>query len=329
MENFDFYFAGIGGGKIFKDELRIFFANSLLSYHLGEKILNKLISNIREYRKYPEFVNTLQKDAPWMHLGVPRKLFIDSGAFSMWTKGAEVNVDDYINWLNDNADCINLFGQVDKIPGKFGVKPSRDEIRAAAEGTIENYFYMKERLTNPDGLLYTFHYGEPFDLLERMLKESDMKYMAFGGLVGKSSLERDLFLERAFHIVKASPNPNIKIHAFGVSDFELLKKYPVYSSDSAGWMQTASYGVIRTRYGNIIVSEQQADRDMYYKNRFPAGQLAAVEKAVLGKYGFTFDELKNNRDKRIYYNAAFFKDEIENMEREKHRQSRILFKKRA
>ena len=164
-------------------------------------------------------------------------------------------------------------------------------------------------------------------MLERMLKETDMKYMAFGGLVGKSSLERDLFLERAFHIVKASPNPNIKIHAFGVSDFDLLKKYPVYSSDSAGWMQSASYGSIRTQYGNIIVSEQQADRDMYYKNRFPANQLASVEKAVLGKYGFTFEELKNNRDKRIYYNAAFFKDEIEKMERQKQRRIRILFKK--
>lgn len=328
MENFDFYFAGISGSKYFSEAVRVFHHNELASFHLQRKIIDKTITNLREYRKDPEFVKTLQKDAPWMHLGVPGKLFIDSGAFSMWTKGAEVNVDDYINWLNANADCINLFGQVDKIPGKFGVKPSRDEIREAAEGTIENYFYMKERLTNPDGLLYTFHYGEPFDLLERMLKESDMKYMAFGGLVGKSSLERDLFLERAFHIVKASPNPNIKIHAFGVSDFDLLKKYPVYSSDSAAWVKMASYGSIRTQYGNIIVSEQQADRDMYYKNRFPAGQLAAVEKAVLGKYGFTFDELKNNRDKRIYYNAAFFKDEIEKMEREKHRQSRILFKKK-
>lgn len=46
----------------------------------------------------------------------PGKLFIDSGAFSAWTKGAKVNVKEYISWLNERSDDINLCGQVDVIP---------------------------------------------------------------------------------------------------------------------------------------------------------------------------------------------------------------------
>lgn len=34
----------------------------------------------------------------------PGKLFIDSGAFSAWTKGAKVNVKEYIRWLNERTE---------------------------------------------------------------------------------------------------------------------------------------------------------------------------------------------------------------------------------
>lgn len=321
---FDFYFAGCGA-KNFDVSTRIFHHNELASYHLNKRLIEKAISNLKLYRKDPEFIKSL-KPIPYIKFGNPGKLFIDSGAFSMWTRGVEVNTDEYISWLNNNYEFIDLFGQVDKIPGKFGRLPTKDEIRAAAEGTIDNYFYMKERLINPDGLLYTFHFGEPFDLLERMLRDSpDMKYMAFGGLVGKSNLERDLFLERAFNIIKNSPNPGIKVHAFGVSDFDLVRKYPVYSSDSASWEKAASYGSILTDYGTVLVSDKQNNSPIHYKNRIPSSKLQEVEHSILSKYGFSFDDLKNSRDNRVYYNAAFFKDKINKLERVNCIRSRILF----
>ena len=43
--------------------------------------------------------------------------FVDSGAFSAWTKGVKINTDMYIYWLNKNDNSIDLFGQLDAIPG--------------------------------------------------------------------------------------------------------------------------------------------------------------------------------------------------------------------
>ena len=40
------------------------------------------------------------------------KLFIDSGAFTAWTKGTYINVDDYVYFLNDRVQYIDLFGQL-------------------------------------------------------------------------------------------------------------------------------------------------------------------------------------------------------------------------
>ena len=327
MKNFDFYFAGIATGKIFDDTVRVFHHNMLASY-LQKKIIDKTAHNMREYKKNPDILNGFVRNAPWMKLGAPGKLFVDSGAFSVWTKGAAINVDEYIEWLNSNADCLTLFGQVDKIPGTFGITPTREQIREAAMETMDNYYYMRARLANPDGLLYTFHYGEPFDILYGMLnKAQNMKYMALGGIVGKSKMERDVFLREAFEVIKRSANPKIKVHAFGMTDFDLIKKYPIYSVDSTSWLMTAINGIIGTKYGSIVVSEKQGDRNEHYSNRFPAARVAEVQADTVGRYGFTFEELSNDLDKRIYYNADFTKDKIEHTERPVQRHSRILFKK--
>ena len=34
------------------------------------------------------------------------KVFMDSGAFTLWTKGKKVNVDEYITFLNENKDKL-------------------------------------------------------------------------------------------------------------------------------------------------------------------------------------------------------------------------------
>lgn len=133
------------------------------------------------------------------------KLFIDSGAFTAWTRGATIDVDTYIDWLNDNADCIELFGQVDSIPGKIGGSAGGLSVEQAAVSTWDNFLYMRSKLLNPNGLLYTFHFGEPFYFLKQALSYVDntgnkLNYIAIGGLVGKTYVERERFLLKVFNI---------------------------------------------------------------------------------------------------------------------------------
>ena len=147
------------------------------------------------------------------------KLFIDSGAFSMWTKGVEVNVDEYIDWINKRAKYIDLYGQVDAIPGnRTGGAPTYQEVREAAQKTWDNYLYMRPRMKKPEGLLYTFHVGEPKEFLKQALEWTDengkhIPYIALGGMVGKTTQVRRNFLKMCFDIIKKSSNPNVKVHA--------------------------------------------------------------------------------------------------------------------
>ena len=148
------------------------------------------------------------------------KLFIDSGAFSAWTQGKVIDVDEYIKWINDRADYIDLYGQIDVIPGdrNSGKLPTTEEVKVAAQKTWENYLYMRPKMKKPEGLLYTFHVGEPIEFLKRALEWTDengnyIPYIALGGMVGKPVDVRDRFLEQCFNAIKNSPNPHVKVHA--------------------------------------------------------------------------------------------------------------------
>lgn len=251
----------------------------------------------------------------------PGKLFIDSGAFSAWTKGAKINVKEYIRWLNERAEDIHLCGQVDVIPGDRVFGATSKQVREAAQATWDNYLFMRKRLKNPSALLYTYHVGEPIEFLKRALEWKDengeyIPYMALGGMVGKPAKIRDVFLENCFRTIRESSNPNIKVHAFGMTDFELLEKYPIYSADSTSWIMVGAMGNVMSDYGNIAVSNKQ----IHDKNHYSHLPTKAIEdfNKIIQEFGFTLDELAEHRDNRILFNALYMQkkvNELNNKER--------------
>ena len=238
----------------------------------------------------------------------PGKLFIDSGAYSAWTRGVGIDVDEYIAWINERADYIDLFGQVDVIPGDKIHGATMRQVIEAAEKTWENYLYMRERVKYPERLLYTFHVGEPIQYLERALEWKDpqgdlIPYIALGGMVGKSESIRQSFLDNCFDVIRRSSNPNVKVHAFGMTSFKLLSNYPITSADSTSWIMTGANGSIMTDVGTIIVSEQQSNQPNHYSH-LPKHLQKDFEESI-AEYGFTLDELSHSRNKRIIFNARY------------------------
>lgn len=247
------------------------------------------------------------------------KLFIDSGAFSAWTQGKVIDVDEYINWINDRSDYIDLYGQIDVIPGdrNSGAVPSNEEVKEAAAKTWENYLYMRPKMKNPEGLLYTFHVGEPIEFLKQALEWRDengdlIPYIALGGMVGKPAHIRDKFLNQCFEVIKKSSNPNVKVHAFGMTDIKLLEKYPITSADSTSWIMTGAMGNIMSDVGNIAVSSQQANLPNHFSH-LPKEALKPFEDSI-AEYGFTLQELADSRDKRIIHNARYMKKKFSNIQ---------------
>lgn len=247
------------------------------------------------------------------------KLFIDSGAFSAWTQGKVIDVDEYINWINERADYIDLYGQIDVIPGdrNSGKLPSKEEVKVAAQKTWENYLYMRPKMKKPEGLLYTFHVGEPIEFLKQALEWRDengelIPYIALGGMVGKPAEVRDRFLEQCFDVIKKSSNPNVKVHAFGMTDRNLLMKYPITSADSTSWIMTGATGSIMSDVGTVSVSSQQKHFANHYSH-LPKEALKPFEDSIK-EYGFTLDELAESRDKRIMHNARYMKKKFAEIE---------------
>ena len=240
------------------------------------------------------------------------KLFIDSGAFSMWTKGVEVDVDAYIKWINKRSKYIDLYGQVDAIPGtRTGGAPTYQEVREAAQKTWDNYLYMRPKMKKPEGLLYTFHVGEPKEFLKQALEWTDengkhIPYIALGGMVGKTAQVRRNFLKMCFDIIKSSSNPNVKVHAFGMTSRDLLSEFPITSADSTSWIMTAAMGGVMTDIGTVMLSNNQK-KDPNHYSHLPKKVQQDFEKKVC-EFGFTLDELAEDRNKRVIHNARYMKD---------------------
>ena len=172
-------------------------------------------------------------------------------------------------------------------------------------------------MNNPDGLLYTFHVGEPYRFLEQALEWTDkdgkhIPYIALGGMVGKSMPVKKQFLESCFSIIKKSSNPDVKTHAFGMTSFSLLKRYPITSADSTSWIMTGANGAIMTDVGIVAVSDQKAALPSHYSHLPIKHQDKFNE--LISEFGFTLDELRSSRDNRIMFNARYMSKKVSELE---------------
>lgn len=243
------------------------------------------------------------------------KFFVDSGAFTMWTKNKSIDVDEYIKFINDRYEHIDLYGQVDYIPGNIKTGATKEQVNEAAKKTWENYLYMRPKMKKPEGLLYTFHVGEPYDYLRQALEWKDengnpIPYIALGGMVGKSTCIKEQFLDSCFEIIKNSSNPTVKVHAFGMTSFGLLSQYPITSADSTSYIMTAINGGVMTSVGVIDVGESNSKSFNYFKY-LNNDDIDIFNSNILKD--FTLDELANDCNKRIMYNAKFMQEKANNI----------------
>ena len=243
-----------------------------------------------------------------------RKIFVDSGAYTSWSKGTQLDVDEYIKYLNENSQYLTLFACIDDIPGELTRKPTYEEKLHSPEATWENYLYMRERIIDKDKLIPVFHLGEDYSHLQRMLETKlDGKYIPYiglGGTVGSPTLVKDNWYSQVFKIIKDSSNPNVKVHAFGMTSLTILEKYPFTSADSTSWIMTGSTGNIYTKYGTICVSEQTAGKPGHIST-LPLQIQQEIEKQV-NKYGTTLEECATNWRIRSVVNVNFLQDWADN-----------------
>ena len=139
------------------------------------------------------------------------EIMLDSGAFSAWNAGKEIDINKYISFIKENN--IKIYFNLDVI--------------GDVEGTKRNQAIMESHGLNP---IPVFHYGEPFEYLDWLVGQG-YTYIGLGGTVGKSVPQRQAFFDEVY-----ARHSNIDYHALGVTAKTLDENYNWYSVDSTTWL---------------------------------------------------------------------------------------------
>ena len=232
-------------------------------------------------------------------------------------KKKEVDIDEYIDWLNDNDEYIDICAQLDCIPGIPGRIPTNEEREYGAKKTWENYIYMIQRLKSPKKCLFTIHLFEDSKYLKQFLETDFSKYvkgfkpeyMAFGGMGNADEESRIKFISNSFDIISKSTLKNIKVHLFGVTTFSILEKFPqITSVDSTSWIMTAAMGSIFYKSGTLLLSDWQLSNKKHLSHRLTNDVRKEIE-----RFGFTIEQLQKDPVCRCIYKACFLTEKIKNI----------------
>jgi len=254
--------------------------------------------------------SSIKKTIKWKHEGFCRWLFIDSGAFSIHTGKAHTTVDEYIEFLNSIDDDIDVFAQLDTIPGKFGQPKSKQDYEESARRSWENFLYMRERVKSPHKLMPVFHYGESFDALNNMLEWRDengqaLDYVGISPANDSSQAEKNTYLNEVANLIAASSNPNVKTHLYGMTSLDALSKYKCYSADSISHRLISGYAkILSPTFGVISVSDKT--RTNKSKSNMSFLQLAdesniKVLESELAECNFTIEDIKESSNARVVF----------------------------
>lgn len=185
------------------------------------------------------------------------RLFLDSGAFSAWTQGTEIDIDEYIQFCLDHLDIVEAIANLDVIPGRPYQRITQKDIDDSAAKGWENYEKMLAAGIPKDKLVHIFHQGEDMVWLERMVEE--IPYIGLSPANDKSTEQKMMFLDRCMDVVCDEDGmPKVKFHGFAVTSLRLMMRYPWYSVDSTTWVMHARMGKImvpRYRKGDWIYDE--------------------------------------------------------------------------
>ena len=229
-----------------------------------------------------------------------RKIFVDSGAWTAFTCNAKINIDEYIWYLNQNVGKFAVIAPLDVLPAGI------NDADKCAEESWRNFLYMRERLVDKDKLIAVYHQGESIDYLIRMLTYADefgkIDYIGLGALASTLDYKtRELFIEKCFDVI-LKYNPDVKVHAFGMTDLKLLELFPFTSADSSTYVMAAGMGEIVTKFGRVTISNERKD---CIKRDSAEGKLLNT---YINSFGFDWEVLASSRIDRVRFNVAYFKN---------------------
>lgn len=224
-------------------------------------------------------------------------MFLDSGAFSAFTKGVEIDLPAYCDFIKANTDII------ENVDGAL-LASVLDGI-GDPQKTYENQQRMERLGVRP---LPCFHYGEDPRYLDYYIANYD--YITIGGMVPIAKPQLFIWLDRIWekHLCDSAGRPKVRVHGFGLTRIDMMRRYPWFSVDSSSWVQIARVGGMQLLDGGFVsVSEEAPSRkdfDRHIDTMSPAHR-AAIE-AQLVAAGTDLKRMRETYLARWAYNIWAF-----------------------
>ena len=196
---------------------------------------------------------------PW---GFKVNMFVDSGAFTAWRKGVQLDINEYIDFLHKYKDAVEVYCNLDVIPEQTGDTDSYKNRIAAAEATWKNQEKIEAAGLTP---LPVYHIGEPDEFLHRCVR--DYEFFAIGGMARADREKRRSALDWCFSVIcdTSDGQPKRRVHGLGMTSLLHMWRYPFYSFDSTSWLVA--------RNGVITVPQIKDGERVYYKYPNESGPL--------------------------------------------------------
>lgn len=167
------------------------------------------------------------------------KLFLDSGAYSAYTRDDPIQIDDYIAYVKENKHIFDIYVNLDVI--------------GDVDKSYSNWVYMRSKGLEPMPVFH-IHADMETKYLEAYLDGAD--YIAIGAIAKLDTERRKKSLDTLWSewLSDKDGNPIVQTHGFGLTSFDLMDRYPWTSVDSTAWIvQGAAYCHIW--YPNLIKGE--------------------------------------------------------------------------
>lgn len=220
---------------------RLFNAGTIASnFHRMGPIFAKLTTAEKEMRGYNN--NFLESYHYIKNINAVKKIrndgmriFIDSGAFTAWSKKITIDLLEYIDFCHEYEDILEMISVLDVIDFN---NPAH-----AAQMSVVNLHIMEDRGLKGK-VLPTFHMGEPDEFIKYYAE--NYSYVSLGGMVGVSARQLMIWLDRIWSMYLTDTNgvPKLKVHGFGITSLPAMTRYPWTSVDSSTWVQWAANGMI-------------------------------------------------------------------------------------
>lgn len=258
-----------------------------------------------------------------------KEIMLDSGAFTAFTKGHKVTLDELVAAYDDTLAKLNPKLQVwlinlDVIPGEYGRVATPTEIAQALSDSDANYKKLRKRYG--DRVLPVFHQTEPHSRLKEVVAQNWFVAAGF-----RQDFSEEHRIRCAEEVLEYAHAKGVIVHGLATTGYKMLKRAPFDTVDSASWLYTAAMGGVhfidqRGDLADIAISrESPLQRDARKHYRTVTEEEQSWIRKQIESAGATLEQVESDLSYRILVNAHQMREWLRNYKAPKSQPVKGLF----